>query len=39
MMLHVFSHVNKGDGDFLQMKCPDRKDKMGGVLKGKVYEP
>lgn len=30
MMLQVFSHVNKGDGDFLQMKCQNRKDKKGG---------
>lgn len=31
MMLQVFSHVNKGDGDFLQMKCQNRKDKKGGA--------
>ena len=30
MMLQVFSHVNKGDGDFLQMKCQNRKDKKEG---------
>lgn len=39
MMLHVFSHVNKGDGDFLQMKCPSRKDRMGGVLRVNMDEP
>lgn len=31
MMLQVFSHVNKGDGDFLQMKCQNGKYKKGGV--------
>lgn len=34
-----FSHVNKGDGDFLQMKCPNRKDRMGGVLRVNMDEP
>lgn len=39
MMLHVFSHVNQGDGDFLQMKCPNRKDRREGVPKVRVCKP
>lgn len=39
MMLHVFSHVNQGDGDFLQMKCQNRKDRREGVPKVRVCKP